>query len=148
MIGSPQRLMNWLYEQNQDKIFEVSEVKEKRSLNANSYCWKLCTLIAEKLGSSKDEVYLEELKRYGVSLLIPVEPDTKPYDYFKYYEYVQKGTLNNKRCDWYKIFKGTSEYDTKEMSALLDGIVQDAKELDIPTLDEYKLEELVNKWKV
>lgn len=148
MIGSPKKLINWLYEKSPDKVYEVNEVKDKRSLNANSYLWKLCTLIAEKLNTSKEEVYLEELKRYGISLIIPVEIDTTPNGYFKYYEYVQNGILNGKECSWYKVFKGSSEYNTYEMSVLLNGVVADAKDLDIPTLDDFKLGELIEKWKV
>ena len=39
-------------------IAKLEEYKEKRSLNANAYAWKLMDLIAEKIGSTKDEVYL------------------------------------------------------------------------------------------
>lgn len=38
---------------------------EKRSLDANAYCWVLCSKIAEKVGSSKDEVYEQMLQDYG-----------------------------------------------------------------------------------
>lgn len=130
-----------------DKINVVlEEITQKRGLNANSCLWKLCSQIAEKLGTSKEEIYLEQLKKYGQSLLIPVLPDTKPDGYFKYYEFREKGRLNGKQCDWYIVYKGSSEYTTKEMSILLEGTNNDCKELGIETIEEYKLRTLLKEW--
>lgn len=130
-----------------DKINVVlEEITKKRGLNANSALWKLCSLIAEKLGTSKEEIYLEQLKKYGQSLLIPVLPDTKPDGYFKYYDFREKGVLNGKQCDWYIVYKGSSEYTTKEMSILLEGTNNDCKELGIETIEEYKLRTLLKEW--
>ena len=130
-----------------DKInVALEEITKKRGLNANSCLWKLCSQIAEKLGTSKEEIYLEQLKKYGQSLLIPVLPDTKPNGYFKYYEFREKGVLNGKQCDWYIVYKGSSEYTTKEMSILLNGTNDDCKELGIETIEEYKLRTLLKEW--
>lgn len=130
-----------------DKInITIEEITQKRGLNANSALWKLCTLIADKLGTSKEEIYLEQLKKYGQSLLIPVLPDTKPNGYFKYYEFREKGRVNGKECDWYIVYKGSSEYTTKEMSILLEGTNNDCKELGIETIEEYKLRTLIKEW--
>ena len=130
-----------------DKINVVlEEIIQKRGLNANSCLWKLCSQIAEKLGTSKEEIYLEQLKKYGQSLLIPVLPDTKPDGYFKYYDFREKGVLNGKQCDWYIVYKGSSEYTTKEMSILLEGTNNDCKELGIETIEEYKLRTLLKEW--
>ena len=130
-----------------DKInIILEEIIQKRGLNANSCLWKLCSQIAEKLGTSKEEIYLEQLKKYGQSLLIPVLPDTKPDGYFKYYDFREKGVLNGKQCDWYIVYKGSSEYTTKEMSILLEGTNNDCKELGIETIEEYKLRTLLKEW--
>lgn len=87
------------------------------------------------------------LKDYGQSLLVPLTPGLNPNGYFKYCEFFEKGKLNGKECDWYKVYKGSSEYDTKEMSVLIDGIVYEAKQLDIATLEDYKIEKLIEEWK-
>ena len=128
------------------KEIDFDKHRELRSLQANAYCWKLCTQIAEVLGTTKEEVYLKELKRYGQSLLIPVAKDSKPNGYFKYYEFEGRRLLNNREVDFYKVFKGSSDYDSKEMSVLLDGIVQDAKELNIETLEDIKIKEMIDMW--
>ena len=44
---------------------ECKEHRKKRSLDANSYAWVLITKIADIQRTSKDEVYIEMLKRYG-----------------------------------------------------------------------------------
>ena len=46
MIGKPIELIQWLYNQDKEKQFEVKEHKIKRSLTANSYCWVLIWKIA------------------------------------------------------------------------------------------------------
>lgn len=148
MIGTKKEIIDFLLDKPNEKKYEIKEHKEKRSLQANAYCWKLCTEIANVLGTTKDEVYLEELKRYGQSMLIPTAKDSKPDGYFKYYEFEGKRLLNGRELNFYKVFKGSSEYDSKEMSILLDGIVQDAKELDIETLEDIKINKLIEEWRI
>lgn len=136
-----------MFQQDRDKVYEIKEKKNKRSLNANAYAWVLITQIAEKVNSSKEEVYLDMLRNYGQVLLVPLTPGMNPSGYFKYYDFFEKGKINGKECDWYKVYKGSSEYDTKEMSVLIEGIVYEAKQLDIETLEDYKLDKLVEEWK-
>lgn len=148
MIGNKKEIINFLLDKPDTTKYEIKEVKNKRSLNANSYLWKLCTEIANAINTTKEEVYLEELKRYGQSMLVTTTKDSKPDGYFKYYSFESRRKLNGVIVDFYKIYKGSSDYDTKEMSILLDGVVQDAKELDIETLDEIKINEMIKDWKI
>jgi hypothetical protein len=146
MIGNKKDILNYLISKPDNKLFELKEYKQKRSLSANAYCWVLCTKIADILNTTKDEVYLEELKRYGQSLIVPVGKDKKPDGYFKYFEFESRRKLNNVVVDFYKVFKGSSEYNSKEMSILLNGIVEDAKELNIETIDDLRIKELIKEW--
>ena len=43
-------------------------------------------------------------------------------------------------------YYGSSVYNTKEMSVLVDNIVQEAKQLDIETLSERELSLLKDSW--
>lgn len=110
----------------------ITEPQEKRSLDANAYFWVIVGKIADKLRASKDEVYLQLLKNYGQSVTITVK---KGYDItkagFKYYEVLKDGLINGKEFTAYRVFIGSSQYDSKEMSILIDGAVSDAKELGI-----------------
>ena len=147
MIGTPQEIIQWLFQQDRDKVFEVKEHKEKRSLNANAYAWSLITKIADALRTSKEECYLEMLKRYGQSEIVSVLSQIDVSGYFKYYEPLATATLQGKEFTHYKIYKGSSEYDTREMSILIDGIVSEAKELGIETIPPKEIERLKNLWR-
>lgn len=127
-----------LFKLDRDKIYrlEINLYRNKRSLNANAYCWKMCSEIANKTRLSKEEVYLNMLKHYGQSELVSVLSNIDVTGYFKYYEVAGKSILNNKEFTHYKIFKGSSEYDTREMSILIDGIIQECTNLGIPTIDD------------
>jgi len=126
---------------------EIKEYKEKRSLNANALLWKLCNELGNKLRISKEEVYLIALKNYGQSEVISIQSDVNIQGYFKYFEKIGTGKINNKEFTHYKIYKGSSEYNTLEMSILLDGVVQDAKEQGIQVLSASELDLIKREWR-
>ncbi len=142
--GTVSDIKKKLFQLEPDKKYsvEIKLYREKRSLNANNYCWKLCTEIASELNSDKDTIYLMMLKRYGISDLIPIRNDIPVGDYFKYFEIES----NNNKYTWYKVYKGSSQYDTKEMSILLNGIVSECKELGIPTKEDIEIQRMINEW--
>ena len=136
------------YDNLKDKTLniEIKEHKQKRSLNANALLWKLCNEIGNKLRLSKEEMYLNMLKHYGQSEIISVRADVDVNGYFKYFEEIGQGKINGKIFTHYKIFKGSSEYDTQEMSILLDGVVQEAKDLGITVLSASELDLIKREW--
>lgn len=145
MIGNKEEIRRWLFMQADNIIFEIKKYRKKRSLNANSYFWKLLEEMASVLHTTKDELYLIELKKWGISDLLPYPHGRKPI--FKYYEFETTSMLNGKPADWYKIFKGTSDYDSKEMATLIDGVVDDCEELGIETKTPEELEKIKSLWK-
>lgn len=146
MIGKSKELIVWLVEQNPETDFEIKEYKRKRSRNANNYAWFLITKIANVLRLSKEEVYLTMLKRYGQSELISVLSEIDINKYIKYYEQAGTSKLNGKNFTHYKVYMGSSEYDSRQMSILIDGIVQEAQNLRIETLPPIEIERLKNAW--
>lgn len=146
MVGNRTKLMLYLLSCDDDKTFELIEHKEKRSRNANSYAWALIGKMADSLRTSKDEVYLTMLKRYGQSEIVSVLSKVDVTGYFKYFEVAGETELNGKSFTHYKVFKGSSEYDTKEMSILIDGIVSEAKSMGIETLTPIELQRLKDDW--
>ena len=146
MIGKAEEIIKWLFNQDREKVFEVKEHKEKRSLTANAYAWSLIGKIADALRTSKEETYLTMLKRYGQSEIVSVISSIDVTGYFKYYEPIGNATLQGKEFTHYKIFKGSSEYNTKEMAILIDGIISEAKDLDIETLPPREVERLKEMW--
>ena len=144
MTGTPLQIIQWLYAADRDKQFDIKEHKDKRSLDQNAYCWKLINEIANRVRKSKEEVYFDMLKSYGQMSEISMLSSINPIGYFKYYETVSKRMFNNNEFTIYRIYKGSSEYDTKEMSIFIDGVIQEAHQLGIQTLTPSQLAELKN----
>lgn len=142
------KILPLIFRLDKDTIYDVkiNKHREKRSLNANAYLWKLVTEIGNILNKSKEEVYLQMLIDYGQSEMVSILSVIDVKGYFKYYKLAGTSLLNGKEFNHYKIYKGSSEYDTKEMSILLNGVVQEAKNLGIKTKDDIELERLVEEW--
>lgn len=147
MIGNAQAIIQWLFNQDKEQLFDIKKHRERRSLNANAYCWALIGKIADALSASKDEIYILMLKRYGQHEFVSVISDIDVKGYFKYYETAGKSYLQGKEFTHYRVFKGSSEYDSREMAILIDGIISEAKELEIETLPPTEIERLKTLWK-
>ena len=154
MIGNADDLVHWLIENirlnpdKRDKLYEIKEFKKKRSLDANKYAWHLIGEIADAMRSSKDEIYRLMLKRYGQSEIVSVLSDVDLDGYFKYFEPVGTAVLNDKNFTHYKVYKGSSEFNTREMAILIDGIVSEAELLGIETITPAELMRLKEMWNV
>lgn len=125
---------------------EIDKYREKRSLNANNYAWKLITEIGNATLLSKEDVYLEMLKQYGQSEIISVLAHIPIREYVKYCEEAGESTLNGKLFKHYKVYKGSSEFDTREMSIFIDGIVYEAEELGIQTMTPNEIARIKAAW--
>lgn len=119
-----------------DLRITVRRWRERRSLDANGYMWVILTQMALTLGSTKEEVYEEMLDRYGKEyrdedggmVVVGVKKglDMKKAGHWKRYK-------DDEDCAYWYLLKGSSDYDTKEMSDFLDRVIEEAKELGIDT---------------
>lgn len=125
---------------------KVDKYREKRSLNANAYAWLLIGKIGDATRLSKEEVYFQMLKDYGQSDLVSVLAHIPVEHYFKYYQEAGESVLNGKLFKHYRVYKGSSEFDSREMSIFLDGIIYEAKLLDIPTETPDKIAKMKDLW--
>lgn len=140
--------LNELLSDEKVKTCKIGHKKKRRSLNANSYAWLLITEIANKLRSSKEEIYLQMLKRYGQSSVVSIIDEAVPVfmKSVKYAEEFGKGMTNGKEFTHIKVYMGSSEMDTKEMAILIDGIVSEAEGLGIPTITPTEVQKLKEQW--
>lgn len=135
---------------------KVVPYREKRSLDANAYAWALISKIATVIKSDKDTVYELMLQKYGhpylddngVSEKISVLSNIDLSKLHIHTKFIGNGYVDGKEFSHYILIKGSSEYDTKEMSDFIDGIVSDAKELDIETLPPNEIERMKALWGV
>lgn len=147
-VNQKQSAMNCYDELNgaERLSIKIDKYREKRSLNANSYAWALLTEIGNVLRQSKEDVYFAMLKEYGQSELISVKAHIPIGEYVKYCEEAGESTLNGKLFKHYKVYKGSSEFDKREMAIFIDGIVQEAKALDIDTRTPDEIAKLKSLW--
>lgn len=127
---------------------KITNWSEKRSLDANSYLWVLCTKMAEILKTSKDEVYEEILNKYGytdeepIILTVKSEVDMHSIEgHWKFYRESSDG-----RFKAYMRIRGTSEYTQKEMAHVIDMVVDECKELGVETLPDEEIKHLKTLW--
>lgn len=142
MIGNVQELVNYLIQQDRDKIFEIKEHKPKRTLSQNAYAWKLINELGNKIGMSKEELYKQMLEDYGQSIIVSLLDEINPEHYFKYYKQIGKGKTNGRGFNHYRVYKGSSEFNTLEMKYFLDGIIQECENVGIPTLTQEQIERM------
>ncbi len=139
--------------QNEELVdIEIVKHREKRSLDANAYCWVLCKKIADVLRITKEEVYAKAIHEVGKFEILPIK-DEAVDTFIKAWSSKGIGwiceVLNKSKLDGYTnviAYYGSSIYDTKEMSVLIDNIVQEAKQLEIETMNPKELEELMSMW--
>ncbi len=146
MVGTIEQVIQYLFKQDKTKKYEVKEYKKKRSLNANNYFWELTTQLADTLRKDKEELYLELLQRYGKSEMVSVIAEINVKPYFKYYTEAGESILNGKLFKHYKVYKGSSEMNTKEMSILIDGLVDECNEQGIETKPKKEIDSLLESW--
>lgn len=128
----------------------LKEFKPKRSLNANAYMWALIGKIAEAMRISQDEVYHKVLCDYGtydtdggVTQILSIRADAKLTGWlYTHTKPIKTVDLEGKKFTHYALIKGSSDYNTKEMSFLLDGVIYEAKELGIEVMTPEELERL------
>ena len=146
MIGKPKDLIVYLATRDDNKEYEVKEVKKKRTLDSNAYYWVLVNKIAEALNQKKEFVHMEMLRFYSetYSVLLPAEQDIKGL--IKYYDVESTIKKGDKLYKSYKAYLPSSEMNTKQMSILIDGVVSEAKQLGIETMTPNQIEEMKAMW--
>lgn len=142
MIGNARTLIRWLSTQEDGKIFEVKERKPKRSLTQNSYYWAMLNNLSSVMRLDNERVHFLMLQRYGVYEVVSVRSDIDVSGYFKYFTEIGHGRTNGREFTHYKVFKGSSQMDSREFSVLIDGVRQECEDLDIPTLTRDEISQL------
>lgn len=145
--GTKIEIQQFLYKLDKSTIYDlkIDKHRNKRSLDANNYAWHLINEIANALRMSKEEVYLRMLKDYGQREYVSMLANVNPSRISKYYE--EQGTFkhNNNTFKSYMFYIGTSQYDSREMSIFIDGLVQEARNLGIETLEDTEIENLIKE---
>ena len=142
----------WEDLKDHDCDITVKRYRQKRSLEANAYAWALIDRIAEKKRITKAEVYRNAIREIGgVSDFVTVKKSAVK----RLQEtWAKNGTgwqvedVGSTTPGWANLilYYGSSTYDTKQMSGLIDSLVQDAKALGIETRPEEENNSLLRSY--
>lgn len=150
-----------LHKENPEKGFfdiEIKEHREKRSLSANAYAHVLIDKLSDKLGISKPRCKNIMLGRYGQRMYLDDEntipaiiKSNVPVSIMLEIEETHFFPCGMKKEDdqeliFYRMIRGSSTYDSKEMATFIDGIVSECKEQGIEIMPPEELERMVNAW--
>lgn len=127
-----------------DLQITLKQWRESRSKNANALLWSCLTKIANKLGGDKWDYYLQALRKYGQCTLVSVKPEAVERFQQIYRECEIVGEREG-RVD-VLCYYGSSTYDTKEFSVLLDGVIDDMRAANIPTPTQEDLQRALDIW--
>lgn len=131
---------------------EVKPFRQRRSLDANAYAWVLMDRLAEKLSESKEDIYRGYIKDIGGnSEIVCIKNNAVERlceGWGKNGIGWQTDTFPSKLdgCTNVILYYGSSTYDTAQMSRLLDLIIQDCKQLGIPTETPDEIARLKALW--
>lgn len=128
---------------------EIEVKRKKRSKNSNSYFWELLQQLCLEMNLDVIQEYKKRVKELGI--FKQWELDTINVPTFEkiwqdrgiawFTEKVEE--IGNKTI--INAYYGSSSYNSKQMSKLIDSLVQDCKQIGIQTLDEIEIEELIKK---
>ena len=124
-------------DENEYLKVEIKKVKDKKTLQQNSYMWTLINQIAQKQNQDEMEVYCQALQEANAKYTwlegLP-EIKEKLLQVYRAVQITRYEERFGKQFAIFKCYEGTSKYDKKEMMDLLEIIVGWAEELDIPTI--------------
>ena len=131
---------------------EIKPYRARRSLDANAYFFVLADKLAEKLGTTKEEIYRNAIKEIGgVSETVCVKNQAV--------ERLCEGWRNQglgwqtdtfpsklDGCTNVILYYGSSTYDSAQMSRLISNIVQDCQAVGIETRTPDEIANLLSLW--
>lgn len=136
----------------------ISRYKEKRSNDANAYFWTLCGKLASKTKQPKVDIYRELIRDIGDNYeILPIRNEAVD----KFIENWGKDANGRKKLGWICdilgdskhegytnviAYYGSSTYDSRQMSALIDGIIFECKEQGIQTMTPDQIAKLKSLW--
>lgn len=128
-----------------DYELEIKKLSKKRSLEQNKYFWALVGEIAKREDGDLrevDKLYDNLLKiagtKYEVAYMKKEAIESfKKFDVIKHYYIKEEKVVNNTLYATVYIFYGSSKFDTKQMSDLIDTTLKYAELVGVPNINNY-----------
>ena len=127
--------------------YEIKPYKQKRSLSANAYAWVLFDKLADKLHSTKEEIYRQAISHVGVFEEIKIESPEALKRFKRIWHTNGEGWLT-KTLDEKTVlaYYGSSIYDTKQMARLIDFAQEECKTQGIEVRPPWEIDAMLKEW--
>lgn len=147
MVGNTEQIIQYLLKQDKNKMHKIEDYREKRSNKANAYFWELLGQLCFEMNLDTIEEYKKRVKELGIFRHWEIEKEN--IETFK-------KMWTDKGIAWFidivdileddkisiNAYYGSSSYNTKQMSKLIDGVVQDCQAIGIETKTEEEIKSL------
>ena len=137
----------------------IRKHRKGRSLNANAYFHVLVDKLADKVSISKPRCKNIMIGRYGQPMYVDESETSEaviktniPVSQMLENESIHcmpcgsRTEKNGEEVVYYKIFRGSHTYSTAEMATLINGTVDECKDMGIETLPPDELERMISAW--
>lgn len=133
---------------------ELQKWREKRSINANNYFHLLVNEIAEVMQIGNDECKIKMNLEYGTvatdkkgnKVIVKMPSDVDVSQFYDYAKFIAEKEEKGLKLSYYLFYKQTHTLDTKEMSRLINGVVEEAKALNIDVRTPNEIAEMLSLW--
>lgn len=142
---------------DKDLDIEIKQHRERRSRDANSFCWALCTEIGNAMvpPMPKEDVYRSAIREVGEYEPLPIK--AAAVSVFQE-RWAGKGSgwfaevIDDSKIPGYKLvfaYYGSSTYDTKTMSRLIDHLIDETEQMELAIpLSKKEVDRLKETWGV
>ena len=133
---------------------DIRKASKHRSLSANAFAWVLIDKIAAKTGFPVTEVYRNAIREIGgISDIYGVKEEA----FERFREIWTDDHLGRQveiipgssKPGWInvKAWKGSSDFDSRQMAMLIDSLIQEAEQQGIPTIPDSEVERMKSQWR-
>ena len=140
---------------NENKLnIDLKKYRKKRSLDANNYFWKLLQKLSELAEIDTKEEYKRRVKELGIFRRFRIEKDN--VNTFEkmwtsqgiawFCEVFDTEIIGDTEFKIINAYYGSSSFNTKQMSRLIDGVIQDCKVYNIETKTPAEIKSLLESW--
>lgn len=151
MVGTIDKLIQWAFKQDKNKLYEIREYTKDRSNRANNYFWKLLQELCELHQIDPIPEYKNRVKELGIFRRFRIETkDIKTFEIMWeskgiawFCEIADTEYVGDIEFKIINAYYGSSSFNTKQMSRLIDGVVQDCKAVGIETKTDAEIRSLL-----
>ena len=140
---------------NENKLnIELKKYRKPRSLDANKYFWKLLQEVCDYKDIDTIEDYKRRVKELGIFKQFKImTQDVKTFEKIWtdrgiawFCEIVDTTYIGDTEFKIINAYYGSSPYNSKQMSRLIDNLVQDCKAVGIETKPQSEIDSLLRQW--